>query len=108
MIEIPILVERNEANPTIGGPASLPDRVSERIRDAVRNLRIDEDTLNTCLVAIDRLGGHAAKVCANLPSVKIGEIKMELGVSAEGKVGFLGTSFGGEVKAVLQLTFKIS
>lgn len=104
-LTIPVLV-KTEDSQSIGGPASVADTVRLSIQEAVSSILIDEASLDQSVQAIQMLTQYV-KVKLNNTQIRADTISFQLGISATGKVGFLGNGVDIQLATTLQLTLKI-
>jgi hypothetical protein len=104
-LTIPVFTGIDDAR-NIGGPASIADKIKTEVQDVVASLVVDEHTLGLCIQAAQNLMKFVEEKFSNT-KIKTDTISFQLGITATGKVGFLGTGVDVQFAATLQLTLKV-
>ncbi len=101
VIELPILTQEEVAT-----PASLKGRAIKSVASVLKGVAIDEKSLGECIDAAAQVMSFGMGQLRRLPNVEVDAISFQIGVGANGTVGFGGTGGGVEVVANLTLTLK--
>jgi len=101
-LQIPILLKADSPQ-SIGGPATIAEIAKTEIGHALSLLSVDHETLEQCLTAAQIMFQIVQRRYMDSP-IKTDSISIELGISATGKVGFLGTGVDVQAAAKLQIT----
>lgn len=104
-LTIPVFTKLN-LDQDIGGPATIIETMSADAGAVLATLVLDQMSLNLCVQSIQALLMFVKEKLNTVP-VRTDTISFELGVSATGKVGFLGTGIDTGLAAKLQITLKV-
>lgn len=101
-LQIPILLN-GDSSLRIGGPATISEVAKAEVRHALSLLSVDNETFDQCLTAAQIMFQIIQRRYIDSP-IKTDSISIELGISATGKVGFLGTGMDVQAAAKIQIS----
>lgn len=107
-IKIPVFVKQNTTEDFTSAiePQSLAERVKNSINNTFQKIKVDHETLTSCINSIELLVQESANILKKNNIIAIDQISMNLGISSSGKVGILGSSLDISVAGSFQLIFK--
>lgn len=111
-IVIPVFVNTlprlsDDTDSIIGEPSTAFDRAAEIAGEALAHLSIDGVSLRQCLEAARFILLLAEQQQEKLPHLKTDSLGFELGISATGKVAFLGNGVNVQTAAKISITLKV-
>jgi hypothetical protein len=106
-IVIPVLVSKQAGGGDPGGVASIGRNAREAVHEQVESIAVDEAALDRIIDSAVAFLRRAAAAASKVPKVQLDTMAVQLGVTASGAIGLLGTGIEVEAEASFELTFKI-
>jgi hypothetical protein len=106
-IVIPVLVSKREGGSDAGGVASVGQKARRAVHEQIESISVDEAALDRIIDSAVTFFQRAAATASKVPRVQLDTMSVQLGVTASGALGLLGTGIEVEAEASFELTFKI-
>lgn len=106
-IVIPVLVSKRAGGSDAGGVASVGQRARKAVHEQVESIAVDEAALDRIIDSAVTFLQRATMMASRVPAVQLDTMAVQLGVTASGAVGLLGTGIEVEAEASFELTFKV-
>ena len=108
-ITIPVLLSAHAADaaPDIGGAATVAERARESLTEHIRDISVDSTAIEVAIDAATAMLHTTAERASTSRAIRVDSLSLQLGVSATGSIGLLGTGANVQAAATFQITFKI-
>lgn len=98
--------KRENVSHATGGLATVKPNKVNSITDRLDKIVLDTESLQRAITSVDKMVNIIKSTATNGSDISLSEVELELGVTATGKIGILGTGFDIECEARMKLTFK--
>lgn len=107
-IQLPILVELGDANDNelAGGTATVGRAISSALRSRLESVTLDNSSLTSSARAAIQIAKLIEETTQTDNTLHFDSIQFQLSVSANGTVGFMGTSASMQSQTVLTIVLK--